>query len=164
MAALFDGRLDLAIVHNTARDRRLVSRPLFRDELVLITPPDHPLAGRPYINAADLADEHLIVYAAPREELSVFQKLLFPAGVAPRQVSHLELTEAIVEMVKAGLGVGVMARWAVAPQLAAKSLRAVPLTRRGLYRSWAAVRLRASAPPVYFNAFIDLLAGKEMFT
>ena len=164
LAALFDGRLDLAIVHNAMRDRRLVSRPLFRDELVLITPPDHPLAGRSYINAADLADEHLIVYAAPREELSIFQKLLFPAGVVPRQVSHLELTEAIIEMVKAGLGVGVMARWAIAPQLAAKSLRAVPLTRRGLYRSWAAVRLRTNTPPVYFNAFIDLLAGKEMFT
>lgn len=140
--ALLDGRLDLAITSAVTRNQKLMFKPLFTDEMVVIVSPDHPLASRAYVNAKDFASEHLLVYSLPKEELTIFQKVLSPAGVSPKHVSRMELTEAIIEMVKAGLGVGVMAKWAVAPHIDAGTLCAVPLTARGFHRQWSAAMIR----------------------
>jgi LysR family transcriptional regulator for metE and metH len=155
--ALLDGRLDLAITSTAMRNRKLAFKLLFRDELVAIASPQHPLAARPYVTAKDFAAEHLLVYALPNDELTVFQKVLLPAGVKPKQVSRVELTEAIIEMVKAGLGISVMARWAVAPHVEAGTLRALPLTARGLHRQWSAVTIRHKATPPYLRKFVELV-------
>ena len=56
--------------------------------------------------------------------------VLAPAGVQPRSIQEVTLTEAIIEVVKGGLGVALLARWAVAPQLASGSLAGLPLTER----------------------------------
>jgi LysR family transcriptional regulator for metE and metH len=63
-------------------------------------------------------------------------------------------------MVKANLGIAVMARWAVARQLNAATLKALPLTKRGVHRTWKAVTLRAGRQPRYVDAFVDLLAAQ----
>ncbi len=72
----------------------------------------------------------------------------------------MELTEAIIEMVKANLGISVLARWAVARQLNGASLKALPLTRRGFHRTWKAATLRSARQPRYIGAFVELLAAK----
>jgi LysR family transcriptional regulator for metE and metH len=156
--ALLDGRLDLAITSVVTRNQKLVFKPLFKDEMVVILSPDHPFASQAFVSAKDFASEHLIAYALPKEELTVFQKILIPEGVSPRHVSYVELTEAIIEMVKAGLGIGVMARWAVTPQVNAGTLRALPLTAKGLRRQWSAAMIRHKAAPPYLLRFAELLA------
>jgi LysR family transcriptional regulator for metE and metH len=160
--ALLDGRLDLAITSVSARNQKLIFKPLFKDEMVVIVSPDHPLASRPYVNARDFASEHLLVYAVPKEELTIYQKVLVPAGVSPKHISRVELTEAIIEMVKAGLGIGVMARWAVRPHLEARTLRALPLTARGFHRRWSAAMIRHRAMPPYVSSFVELLASNSI--
>jgi LysR family transcriptional regulator for metE and metH len=162
--ALLDGRLDLAITSTATRNQKLLFKPLFKDEMVVIVSPDHPLASRPYVSAKDFGSEHLLVYALPKEELTIYQKILIPAGVTPKHVSRVELTEAIIEMVKAGLGVGVMARWAVMPQIEARSLRALPLTARGFHRQWSAAMIKHKATPPYLLKFAELLSANPMTT
>jgi LysR family transcriptional regulator for metE and metH len=162
LEALLDGKLDLAIVNCPVRNSKIVYKPLFRDELVAVMKPDHPLASRPYMRAQDFADEHLLVYHVPNDENMIFQKLLMPAGVTPRRVSQVQLTEAVIEMVKAGLGISVLARWAVAPQVANGSLRAVPLLSRGFHRQWSAAMLKNKSAPAYLHAFVELLANNSL--
>jgi LysR family transcriptional regulator for metE and metH len=159
--ALLAGRLDLAVVSDAPRDRRLRLRPLFEDEMVVVVSPDHPLAARPYVRPEDFADQHLYLYSAPEESTTV-TRVLVPAGVMPRRVTQAQLTEAIIELVKAGLGIAVMARWAVAPHVAAGTLHALPLTRKGYMRKWIAARLRAASAPGYLTAFEDLLAAHPL--
>ena len=54
-------------------------------------------------------------------------------------MSQVPLTEAILELVKAGLGVSVMARWAIEPAIKTGAVRAVRISRRGVFRAWSAV-------------------------
>ncbi|HEV8371478.1 MAG TPA: LysR family transcriptional regulator [Pyrinomonadaceae bacterium] len=157
--ALMEGKIDLAVVSSPARDRRTYVKPLFQDELVVIMHPKHQLAAQSYVRAKDLAAEHLITYTVPNKDDSLFRKVLVPAGITPRQVSQVQLTEATVEMVKAGLGIGVMARWAVTPQIESGELRALPLTSKGFRRQWNAVMLRNKLAPPYLLDFVELLAG-----
>ncbi len=160
--ALLDGRLDLAVTSARTRNQKLMFKPLFKDELVAIVSPDHHLASRSSVSAKDFASENLLVYALAKEDMTIYQKVLIPAGVAPKHVSRVELTEAIVEMVKAGLGVGVMARWAVRPQVEAGTLRTLRLTSKGVHRQWSAAMIRHKTPPPYLLRFAELLAANPM--
>ena len=159
LPALLGGRIDLALVTSVPRERRLLKlSPLFRDELVAVLPPGHPLENRPFLRAQDFANERLILYTPPADSTLV-QEVLVPARVTPNLLGEIQLTEAILEMVKAGLGVSVLARWAIAPHLAAGTLRAVRVTPRGLRRTWLAASLRGAASP-HLTEFVRLLAAQ----
>ena len=155
--ALLAGELDLAIISCDVNDRRLKSTPLFEDEFVAVVSPRHAWARRPYVTAADFADQNLIVYDTPRSESSVFVELLDPARIAPRRISTIQLTEAILEMVQADLGVSVLARWAVTPLVTRGSLVAVPITRTGMRRDWFAAVPKFRETPKFVEDFIRLL-------
>ncbi len=156
--AIYDGKIDLGIVFSPVHDERLDVHPLFRDELVVVMHPDHRLAGRPYVLAEDFAEEHVIVYPIVASESTLMREVLLPAGVRPARISSIQVTEGIVELVKAGVGVSVLARWAVAPHLEAGTLRAVPLSKGGFHRQWSAITVRQEATPEYLLAFAELLA------
>jgi LysR family transcriptional regulator, regulator for metE and metH len=155
--ALLEGKLDIAIVHRPLIEKRLSYHRLFQDELLVVTRPDHPLAIRPYVKAQDFTDESLIIYANLKEDALVFQKVLIPASVSPRNVIRVMLTEAIIEMVKAGIGITVLAKWAAAPYIRSGAVRGIRLTKKGLYREWLAAMLQSDSRPPYYMEFIKLL-------
>ncbi len=156
LAHLLDGRLDIAIVSEQVGDRRIVARPLFYDEVVVVMRPGHPLASRPYVRPEELATETLLLYP-PKEESTAYRMVVDAAGVAPPTL-ELQLTEAAIELVKAGLGVSFLARWAVDPHVRAGTLRVVPFTRRGYRRTWSAATLKGSASATHIKEFIELVA------
>ena len=155
--ALLKGQLDVAVVSTALRDRRVEVTPLFRDEFVAVVSPTHPWATRPYIQASDFTDEHVLLYNISRSESTLFQEVLDPAGVTPKRVSRVELTEAMLELARAGLGVAMLARWAIAPYVRSGAVAAVPITKRGLHRQWNAAVLARKNGPEYLQGFVDLL-------
>jgi LysR family transcriptional regulator, regulator for metE and metH len=156
--ALLDGRIDVGIVSDPVKSSRIAVEPLFEDELVAVLPADHRLRKAPYMRAEDFASENLITYAAPKEELTVFTDVLQPAGVKPRRWMPMQLTEAMVEMVRAGQGIGVMARWAAEPHVRNGHLLVKRLTRKGLPRQWSAAWIKRRRPPAYLADFVRILA------
>ena len=156
---LLAGKLDLALMTSQVRDKRLATTPLFRDELLVVMAARHRLASQAYVRATQLADEAVFTYS-PREESYVFQKLLTPAGITPRRIQQVQLTEAMLELVRAGLGVAMMARWAVEPALHPASLVGRPLTARGFYRNWSAVVPRSLARTPYVTEFLRLVSAQ----
>lgn len=138
------------------RGRPVPARPIFEDELVVIASPEHPFAKRTHVKLADIKGETLLIYP-PKEESRVLQEVLLPAGAGPARLEEVQLTEAITELVRAGMGISILARWAVEPLVAARALVARPLTARGLRRRWSAVTPKDLAKADYVVAFIDML-------
>jgi LysR family transcriptional regulator, regulator for metE and metH len=159
--ALLEGTLDLAIVCDPIRNRKIVYTPLFEDELFIIVAPEHSLAGKKYLIPENLAGENLIIYP-PKEECTVLKEILEPAGISPRKIQEVMLTEAIIEMVIAGLGVASLPGWAAAPQLASGAVIGLPLTAHGFHRTWSAAQLRDRTAPVYLQEFIRLLEERPL--
>ena len=97
------------------------------------------------------------MYATPQESY-VYNTLLQPAGVQPvwRQV---QLTEAILELVRAGLGVSVLPRWVVQPYLQPLGLCGVRIGPRGFLRGWSAVVPRGLARTDYVLEFLRLIGS-----
>ncbi len=161
--ALLEEKVDLAIICDPVRDRRIEYTPLFSDEALAILPPDHRLAQKPFLVAEDFADETLLVYP-PKEESIILANLTGPAGVSLRAVQELTLTEAMLELVKAGMGITALSRWSVAPQLEEGSLVAVSVTREGLWREWSVARLKRKKAPAYISEFLRVLTESPMRT
>ena len=160
LAALLDGTLDVAVVNRQPEHHGVRYTPLFDDEMVVVMPPDHRLAGAGFVAAEELAHEHLILYTSGTES-SVLQNVLRPAMVEPRQISRIQLTEAILELVRAGIGVTVLSRWAVQRHVASGELAAAPLTRAGFRRQWAAATRTDVREPPYLRDFLQLLADSR---
>ena len=159
---LLDGAIDVALVSRPPRDRRVRLSPLFRDELVALVRPDHAWAGRAFVRPEDFATEHVIHYATTRSELTLFADVLRPAGVTPRRVTPVHLTEAILEMVRGGLGVAVLAHWSAAPYVERGLVVPVRVTRRGLTRRWYAATRRRDSPPAA-ETLIDAMKRPGIF-
>ena len=162
LESLLEGRLDLAIVTQDVQHPQLRVRPLFDDEHAAIVAPDHPFASRPFVRPEDFAGHRLLLYSGSADDSFTVQQILRPAGVEPERISFVMLTEAILEMVKAGLGISVMQTWSVEPSIRSGDVRAIPITANGIRRRWSAVTLRAAPTAPHVEAFIELLAARSL--
>jgi LysR family transcriptional regulator for metE and metH len=155
--AVANGEVDIAIVSDPVGGKRVETTPLFADELLLVMAPDHRLAGKRYVTAKHLEQEHLILYCCDISQLTLYQEVLIPAGVRPLSLTGVELTEAILELVKAGMGVSAMARWAIRPAIESGQVKVTRITPKGLRRHWQAATLKSRSTPLYMREFVDLL-------
>ena len=156
VGALFGGKLDVAILSCPPRDRHLQLTPICEDELVVTMAPDHKLTERQFVRPRDLEGETVIIYP-PRAESTLLQKYMVPAGVQPKDVLEIPLTEAMIEMVASSLGVALLARWAAAPHVKTGRLAARSLTAKGVRRTWYAATLRNQPSSPYLEIFIEML-------
>jgi LysR family transcriptional regulator for metE and metH len=156
LAALREGRLDVGVVSCPVSDNSLRADDLFEDDLLLVMAPDHKLARKKSIRPQELAGENVLIYP-PRNESTMLNRVIYPAGVRPGAVLEVTLTEAILELASAGMGIGLLARWAAVPWVKNRRIAAVPLAKGGYRRQWRAVTMANSPRPAYLNEFITLL-------
>lgn len=159
--ALLEGKLDLAIISDPIRNRKIRYLPLFEDEVVVAVPPGHRLVGRNWVEAQDFTTENVLLYP-PKEESTLLTKVLEPAGIRPKKIQEVTLTEAIIELIIGGLGIAALPKWTVAPQLASGALVGVPLKPPGYKWNWSVAQLRDNRTPVYVQEFVRLLAKRPL--
>jgi len=157
LGALISGAIDLSIMSMPVRDRRVRSVRLVDDELVLVISSRHRLAKQGSVSPEELQDERFLAYSPP-ESNNAFQQILMPAGVSPQRVTVLQLTEAILELTRANMGVTILARWALRPYLERGGLKALRLNHPAARRTWTAA-IRATRPtPAYIDDFVRFLS------
>ncbi len=153
--SLLDNKIDIGIVEDNLNPKLDYVR-LFGDEFVAVVAPDHPWAFLKRVNPELFLSQHYIMYNIPNEVSTVFN-LLFKTG-RPKKVYKIALTEAIIQMVKAGIGVAVLPHWVVRPFVESGELIAIPITRKGIKRVWYAATLKNKYLPPYMHAFIKNLS------
>ena len=157
IAALLDGKLDLAIMNDDSEDRRLRYYELFDDEHVAIAAASHPWSERRFVTPEQLVAEQLYLYSRSIDDSFIVQKVLRPAGIPLRRVTYLQLTEGILEMVKAGMGVSVLPKWSVVSVVASGEVKAIRITKNGVFRKWFAATMRDLPPTPFVEEFVRLL-------
>ena len=159
LAALADDQLDLAIMSSPVRDRRVVTRPLFDDELLVAVHPNHRFARAPHVAISELRNETLILHFAA-EQSSIMRRVLLANGVYPKQtIAHVQLTEAVLGLVKADIGVAILAKWVLQSYLDAGAVRGIRITPKGFHRRWQAVIPKRLAEKDYIVEFCRLLVA-----
>lgn len=107
------------------------------DTLVLICPPECPLAGRTDLTLTDVAEQRFIMRETGSGTRLVFEQALRNGGVDPAEldvVMELGTSEAVVNAVEGGMGIGVVSHWMADKALALGTVTQVaapdfPITR-----------------------------------
>ena len=153
---LVSGELDLAITSNPEQIEQIEFIRLFSDEMLAVVSSRHPWAKREYVEAEDFQDVSLIIHSLPLDTVSIFRTQLTPKGISPKKLIILPLTEASIELVKANMGVIVLANWALQPYLN-DDIVPVKINPEGFFRQQYVARMRDGEYPVYFDYFIKFL-------
>lgn len=154
---LKEGILDIAIISDPVKDKNIKYVELFQDEMVMIVSENHPWVGKNFVTAKDFSEEHLLIHSLPLETVSIHQFFLAPAGISPKKITPIPLTEASIEMVKAEMGIMSMAKWAAQPYLKDPALKAIKIGKNGLKRRHYVACMNHKDYPGYFNQFIMFL-------
>jgi LysR family transcriptional regulator, regulator for metE and metH len=155
VAALESGAIDVALLTTSKLPRGgLEEAPLFSDEVVFVLAPSHPLAAKKALTADDLRDTTLLSPDVPPGAARWFTSRVFgPRPPTTLRFQFLPLTEAILDLARAGMGVAVMSDWIAGPHLGKGDLVTRRLATGPMRRPWriawrreardAAERLRA---------------------
>lgn len=109
LAQVRDFALDLAVVAGPVDMPGLHVRPLWQEELVLLTEASHP----PLTTAAALQNRNLLVFRDGCEYRQRLENWLADAGVRPERVHVFASFQAIAGCVAAGMGVAMLPRSAL---------------------------------------------------
>jgi DNA-binding transcriptional LysR family regulator len=149
--------LELGVVGATPRSRSVVYEPFFRDEVVLVCPPDHRFAGKS-VALDELRGERLIVMQEGAGVRQVIEDELREAGTRLRDLDvrlELGLQESVKSAVEAGHGVTFISRTAVERELEAGTLAAARVRGLEPSREISLVRATGRVSTRVADAFVD---------
>lgn len=129
---LLNFKVDIALIEGRCTHPDVELIPWMTDELIIIAPPNHPLATQKSINLKALQTEKWIFRELGSGTRDILDDFL-QGSVNPFMT--LGNTEAIKQAVIAGLGISCVSRLAVANELSAKQLVQLPLKHITMTRS-----------------------------
>lgn len=160
---LLKGLIDLAVTNNMKPANGIRFERLFDDELVALVPSDHPLASKKIIQPADFAGQSLIIYKEDFGSDYFAEHVLIPQGIRTGRIIKMQLTEARVELVKAGMGIAVLSRWLVKPFVReSKAIRLLPIGKRGFFRTWYTATLEEKKNDPAIRHFTQFLKEQQL--
>ena len=155
LEAIVENSCDFGVVSMPVNDKRLTVVPIHRDELVVITPPDHPLAGREKATVAEVVEYPLLLPKVGRTR-DALEELFHERRLKPTVSMELDSSELMKRFVAVSVGVGFIPRSNVVEDLQAKALAAVALADASIQRELALVFRKDKALSRAALAFIDI--------
>lgn len=111
--ALLARRVDMIVMVEVPTQRGVEWEALFEEPTVAVLPPDHPAAAYDVVPPEVFQQSRHFTYSIAPEPGHEFEHFFQPAGVHPSHMVQIESVALILELVAAGKGVSILARWAV---------------------------------------------------
>ncbi len=151
------GQIDLALmIEPPTAHSELAFVPLFRDELRFVVAPLHPWARQGRAPRDAIEHETLVLYNKTSYTFRLVADYFRDEKVALSNFIELGSMEAIKELVKIGIGAGVLAPWIARQELENGSLLSLPLGARTLSRHWGVVHLKGRRLALAEETFVGL--------
>jgi DNA-binding transcriptional LysR family regulator len=141
------GAADLGLLTLPVNDPNLVSTPVMREELLLVTAPTNPLAKKKQIVSKDLVGQPFVLFEASSNSRRAIDVFFTKEHISPRVISETENVEIIKAMVQIGLGITIIPYQAVAREVRAGFLFCARIAGQQLLRDTGWVHLRSNRVP-----------------
>lgn len=140
--ALVNNRIDMVIMGKIPNEVPVFVAPFAPNELVLVAPPTHRLAGCIKVPIAELAREHFLMREMGSGTRAALESAFQEAGL-PLQVSmQVGNNSAIKQGVAAGLGIALISRVAIEMELETNRLVILDVEGFPIMRQWRLVHLK----------------------
>jgi len=157
------GRVDAGLLTLPVQESDLVTVPVLREELLLVTTPTHPLARRRKVTPPDLDGQPFVLFEVGSATRKVIDQFFATEKIEPTIVMDTENVEIIKAMVKTGMGVGIVPYQAVAREVRAGQFFCTRIDGHQLIRETGWVYARANRVPRVIHellAAFDAVKGK----
>ncbi len=153
---LMQNRVDVALMLEPAGIKELAFAPLFEDEMRFLLAPVHPWVRAGRMQRVNFAEQTLILYNQKSYTFRLVREYFQTEDLPLANFLELGSMEAIKELAKVGLGVGVLAPWVAREELEAGALVSLPLGKRKLRRKWGVAYLRSRRLSLGEETFVGL--------
>ena len=141
------GAADLGLLTLPVDDPNLVSVPVMREELLLVTAPQHPLARKKHVTPKDLMNQPFVLFEAGSGSRRAIEEFFLREEIAPKVVTETENVEIIKALVRIGMGITIIPYQAVAREVRAGHLFCARIAGTQLVRETGWVHLRVKRVP-----------------
>ncbi len=155
LESIIDNSVDFGVLSLPVSDPRLTVVLIHRDELMIITPPRHPLAKMKAATVAEVAHYPLVMPKAGHTRDGL-DNLFHERKLKPRIAMELDSSELLKRFVAADVGVGFIARSNVQEDVRANVLATIVLSDAKIRRDLALVFRKDKALSRAALAFIDI--------
>ena len=155
LESVIDNSVDFGVVSTPVDDKRLTVVAIHRDELVIITPPGHPLSRMKEVGISEVVRFPLLLPKIGRTR-DALESLFDERHLKPRIAMELDSSELLKRFVAADVGVGFIARSNAIEDIKAGTLKAIPMADASIRRELALVFRKDKALSRAALAFIDI--------
>ncbi|MGZ0654561.1 LysR family transcriptional regulator [Coraliomargarita sp. W4R53] len=128
--------IDLSIIVTPSDLKDVEVKPLFSDELILVSSPIHEFAKDRRAKIAKIAQERMVLYNKGSHTFDLIEQYFRHNKLLLQNYIELGSMEAIKELVKINYGVSFLASWTVEDEINAGSLVQVSTGQRKIIRNW----------------------------
>ncbi len=148
---------DLLIMGQVPREMSVEAHPFIDNEIVVVAPPRHRLAGAGPVAIRRLAEEKFLVREAGSGTRKAAERVFAGAGVSIRPYMELGSSEAIKQGVMAGLGISVLSRRNIGRELAAGTIVELDVEGFPISRRWYAVHMKGKELSLAARSFLGFI-------
>ncbi len=161
-ASVLEGRADLGLVAYPSARRGIKSVVFWRDRLVAICSPNHPLASRRRVNFAALEGERFIAFEPDLPTRREIDRKFRAAGVKVKMVQEFDNIETVKRAVEVENGISIVPETAVRTEVENGSLVAIEFDAPDMWRPLGALTRRSARVSPALREFLNLLENTEI--
>lgn len=154
---LNENTVDLVIMGQPPAEADVEAEPFLDNPLVVVAPPEHPLAGKKRIPLKRLQEEIFLVRESGSGTRIAMERFFSERSMKLRTGMEVGSNEAIKQSVQAGLGLGLLSRATIEQELTLKRLVVLDIEDFPIMRHWFVVHRqgkRLSAAADAFKRFV----------
>lgn len=148
--------IDLALTLSPKTSDDIDNQPIFEDTLQFAVAPSHPWANRKIAPNSEIDEQTFVTYSKGSLTFESIRRHFRSEGHSFNKVIELGSMEAIKELVKIGIGVGIIAPWVAQKEIADGSIHLLSPSRKQLKRTWGVCYLKGRRLSLMEETFIGL--------
>ncbi len=150
-------RADIGMVANPKGDRRIGVMPFYRERLLLVMHPKHPLAAKKKVSIKSLQLQPVILFEKDQFTRKLIDKILRRYEVTIKPVMELDNVETMKRGIEANVGLSILPEPAIMQELKSGTLVARPFAEEEFFRSVGAIYRKGKIFSEPVSRFMNLL-------
>lgn len=147
---------DMIITPFPLANDNITYQDLFSDDMVVTTAPDFQNKQRHVFEISNFANVSYLSFADQSND-ALYNFLLKPEGIEPKRFMTINQAEALIQLVKSGLGVAMLPKWAVKELAERGDISIYSLDKNVFKLKWFAATTSNRIEPRYQSDFIKLI-------
>ncbi len=154
---LLKGHADLGIVSFPKNHPRIESIPFRSDELLVVTPANHPLSKHSKIQMTQLQGVPFVAFEKGIPTRKIVDDFFAQNQIRVKIAMEFDNIETLKKAIEVGAGVSILPSIAVKNEIQQKTLKAVQVAGKPLFRPLGILKLKGKTLPLAITKFIEVL-------